>query len=195
MTTPVTIKTATAVDEAATNHLLALAFGADPAARWAWPHPTQYLMHFPAFVKAFGGRAFSNGTAYYIDGYAGAALWLPPHVHPDEDAVIALIRSTVAERIQTDVLGVLEQMDRYHPTEPHWYLPVIGVDPLLHGQGFGSALMQQALDQCDRGGTPAYLESSNPRNIPFYQRQGFEGLGTIQVGTSPSIVPMVRRPR
>jgi GNAT superfamily N-acetyltransferase len=109
--------------------------------------------------------------------------------------VIALIRSTVAERIQTDVLGVLEQMDRYHPTEPHWYLPVIGVEPLLHGQGFGSALMQQALDQCDRGGTPAYLESSNPRNIPFYQRQGFEGLGTIQVGTSPSIVPMVRRPR
>ena len=28
----------------------------------------------------------------------------------------------------------------------------------------------------------AYLESSNPRNIPLYERHGFEALGEIQVG-------------
>ena len=54
--------------------------------------------------------------------------------------------------------------------------------------------MQHALAACDRDGTCAYLESTNPRNIPLYQRHGFELLGTIQVGMSPPIFPMLREP-
>ncbi|HEY7570547.1 MAG TPA: GNAT family N-acetyltransferase [Nitrososphaeraceae archaeon] len=85
-------------------------------------------------------------------------------------------------------------MGNYHPSEPHWYLPLLGVDPLHHDKGFGSVLMQYALATCDRDNRIAYLESSNQRNIPFYERHGFEMLGTIQVNTSPSIYPMIRKP-
>ena len=42
---------------------------------------------------------------------------------------------------------------------------------------------------------PAYLESSNPANVPLYQRHGFEVLGEIQVGSSPPVFPMYRPPR
>jgi hypothetical protein len=76
MTMPI-IKTATATDEAAVIAVVVLAFSADPAARWTWPDANQYLMHFPSFVRAFGGKAFAHGHAYYVDGYAGAVLWLP----------------------------------------------------------------------------------------------------------------------
>lgn len=92
-------------------------------------------------------------------------------------------------------MAVFERMGSYHPQEPHWYLPLIGVDPTHHGQGYGSALMQHALLSCDRDHTPAYLESSNPRNIPLYQRHGFEALGTIQARASPPLFPMIRKPR
>lgn len=34
----------------------------------------------------------------------------------------------------------------------------------------------------------AYLESSNPANVPLYEQHGFVVLGTIQVGSSPSII-------
>ena len=129
------------------------------------------------------------------DGYAGAALWLPPEVHPDEDVLIPLLQRTVPEPVQKDLFAVFEQMGRYHPSEPHWYLPLIGVDPLQQGRGHGSALMQQALISCDRDHRCAYLESSNPKNIPLYERHGFELLGTIQVGMSPPIYPMLRTPR
>lgn len=189
-----TIKTATASDEAHAIAVIALAFGADPAARWTWPDPQQYLLHFPSFVKALAGKAFEHASAYYIDGYAGAALWLPPGITPDETALLTLLQRTGSALVQNDVLAVFEQMGRYHPQEPHWYLPFVGIDPTQQGKGYGAALMQHALAPCDRDHTLAYLESSNPKNIPFYERHGFELLGTIQAGKSPPIFPMLRKP-
>ena len=189
------IKTATASDELPTIDVLVRAFAADPAARWVWPDLQQYLIHFPSFVRAFGGNAFAHGSAYYIDGYVAAALWLPPNIHPNEDTLINILQNTVSEQIQKDAFSVFEQMGRYHPSEPHWYLLIMGVDPHQEGKGFGSALLQYALIQIDRDSKLAYLESSNRRNIPLYERYGFELLGTIQEGTSPSIFPMLRRPR
>jgi ribosomal protein S18 acetylase RimI-like enzyme len=194
MTTPI-IKIGTASDRDAAIDVVVLAFSADPAARWTWPDPHQYLTHFPRFVQAFAGKAFAHGSAYYIDGYAGAALWLPPNVHPDEDALIALFQQTVSEQKQKDVFAAFEEMGRYHPSEAHWYLPLIGVDPFHQGKGYGSALMQHALIPCDEDRTLAYLESTTRRNIPLYERYGFELLGTIQVGTSAPLFPMLRKPR
>jgi GNAT superfamily N-acetyltransferase len=187
------IQTATQADEAAAIAVVVLAFGADPVARWTWPHPAQYLAHFPVFVKAFGGKAFTHGGAYRTDGYAGAALWLPPGIDPDEDALTALLERTAPAGLQGDIFALLEQMGRYHPSEPHWYLPLIGVDPSRQSRGYGSALMRHALAACDRDRRPAYLESTNPKNIPLYERHGFELLGTIQAGTSPPLFPMLRK--
>jgi ribosomal protein S18 acetylase RimI-like enzyme len=192
-TAPITIATTSDAEHAIA--VLILAFSTDPVSRWVWPDPAQYLASCPDFVRAFAGQAFEQGTAYCVDGHAGAALWLSPGVHSDEDALVALIQRTVAEAEQAALFEVLEQMGSYHPSEPHWYLPIIGVDPSQQRKGYGSALMRHALLACDRDGTAAYLESSNPANISLYQRHGFELLGTIQVGASPPIFPMLRPPR
>jgi ribosomal protein S18 acetylase RimI-like enzyme len=192
---PPIIKIATGADEASAIAVVVLAFSTDPAARWTWPDPQQYLLHFPAFIQAFGGKSFAHESAYYVDGYAGAALWLAPDVQPDEERLMSLLQSTGSASARKDGLQLFEQMGRYHPKEPHWYLPFIGVDPFQQGKGHGASLMKHALIPCDRDRKLAYLESSNPRNIPLYERHGFEVLGTIQVGTSPPISPMLRKPR
>lgn len=189
------IHTATEAEESPVNAVILTAFSTDPAARWLYPNPHRYLTHFPAFIKAFAGKAFETGSAYYIEGFAGAALWLPPDVHSDEDALTELFEQTIADDKKADLFAVFEQMENYHPTEPHWYLPMIGVDTFRQGYGYGSALMRHTLVACDRDDTLAYLESSNPRNIPLYERHGFQALGTIQVGSSPPIFPMLRAPQ
>jgi ribosomal protein S18 acetylase RimI-like enzyme len=171
-----------------------LAFSADPVARWFYPDPHQYLLHLPSFVRAFAGKAFEHNSAYYVDGYLGAALWLPPDVHPDENALIELLQRTIPEENQQEIFAFIEQMDSSHPSESHWYLPMIGVDPAKQGNGYGSALLKHALERCDGEGKLAYLESSSPKSIPLYQRHGFELLGTIQVGKSPPLFPMLRKP-
>ena len=189
------VGTATAADEASTIGVLVRAFSADPVAQWLWHDPQQYYIHFPSFVRAFAGKAFTHGSAYYVNGFAATALWLPPNVHPNEEELISVVQRTVSKQIQKDFFRVFELMNAYHPSEPHWYLPLMGVHPLQQGKGFGSALLQHTLIQCDRDSKFVYLESSNPRNIPLYKRHDFELLGKIQAGTSPPILPMLRRPR
>lgn len=193
--TSTVIKSATPRDLEAVADVLTLAFSTDPAARWSWANPQRYLASFPRFARAFGGEAFARGTAYVIEGFKGAALWLPPGAEPDEAAMGALMQETVEPHALSDAGALIEQMAGYHPTEPHWYLPLIGIDPACQGKGLGGALMRHALAEIDRERGLAYLESSNPANVPLYQRHGFELMGTIQVGGSPEIFPMLRKPQ
>ncbi|MHC1551340.1 GNAT family N-acetyltransferase [Phyllobacterium sp. K27] len=190
-----TVKVMAEAEEDPAVETVVLAFAADPMARWTWPHAHQYVAAMPRMIRAFGNSAFSNGTAFCTDGYAGTALWLPPDVHSDEEGLGAVLESTVARSLAPETTAIFEQMATFHPTEPHWYLPLIGVDPAHQGEGHGDALMAYALARCDLDHAPAYLESSNPRNIPFYRRYGFEPLGAIQVGSSPTLAPMLRRAR
>ena len=187
-----TVSSSNAQEEAIAT--VVLAFSSDPVARWFYPDPHQYLLHLPSFVRAFAGKAFEHNSAYCVDGYLGAALWLPPDVHPDEN-VAALLQRTIPEENQQEIFAFTERMNSSHPSEPHWYLPMIGVDPAKQDNGYGSALMKHALARCDGEGKLAYLESSSPRSIPLYRRHGFELLGTIQVGSSPPLFPMMRKPR
>lgn len=174
---------------------LTLAFAADPANRWLFPEPEQYLKHFPAFARALGGAALTHNTAFVIGDYAGVALWLAPGVEPDEAALGRLIDEAVAPDKQADMAAMIEQMVKYHPAEPHWYLPFIGVQPARQGSGLGAALLKAQLAICDAASLPAYLESTNPRNQALYERHGFEPVTEIRVGSCPPVVPMLRRPR
>jgi GNAT superfamily N-acetyltransferase len=154
-----------------------------------------YLSYWPRVVKAFGGAAFAEGTADSIDDCGGVALWFPPGVGSDDDLMGALVAEAVAEADQEEVFTFLGQMGEYHPEEPHWYLPLIGVDVTRQGRGYGSALLRHALHRCDDDGLPAYLEATSPSSKPLYERHGFEELGVIQAGESPPMWPMQRRPR
>ena len=87
-------KTANEADEQHVIDALKLAFVADPATRWVWTDTDKYLLHFPVFVNAFGGKAFAHKTSHYVGNYCGAALWLPPNLHPDVDVLIELLQST-----------------------------------------------------------------------------------------------------
>jgi GNAT superfamily N-acetyltransferase len=185
------VRSADASLQASAISTIVLGFAADPMTRWAWPDASDYLRIMPRFARAFGGRAFEHGTADITEGACAAALWLPPGVEPDEAEMDAgALRPEIAE----DSGGVLKGMAEHHPREPHWYLPLIAADPNWIGQGLGTRLMKHALRRCDEQGVPAYLESSNPRNISLYQRHGFRIIGRIQTGSSPVMTPMLRPP-
>jgi ribosomal protein S18 acetylase RimI-like enzyme len=200
------VRRATADDVETAAATLADAFSADPVLSWILPPGIvqrrrrmtglwrrtirSYLRHDkPLFITTDAdGRA--NGE--------GAALWAPPGSWPtpfDEVRDFApflvilgtgLIRGS---RVTTTML-------RHHPRQPpHWYLYAIGTQAAVQGRGVGSALLRDRLEQLDAEGLPAYLESSNIRNVPLYERHGFTVVEEIAVGHGgPTLWRMWREP-
>jgi ribosomal protein S18 acetylase RimI-like enzyme len=175
--------------------VLMLAFATDPMARWSFAHPDRYLRYFPVILHAFGSKGVSDRIDSGSGQPAAATLWMPPGTAVDQAAMDAALGDAIPAALGTDVDTIAAQMASFHPGEPHWHMPFIGVDPLCQHRGLGSALLRHGLERCDRDRLPAYLESSNPVNIPLYERHGFVRLGVIQSGTSPIMVPMLRPAR
>jgi ribosomal protein S18 acetylase RimI-like enzyme len=187
--------TLTRTDRDRTIATLVAAFAADPVIRWVFPRSDRYLVHFPELLQRLGGAAFDAGTADHIEEHAGAALWVPPGQPTDDEGLLELLQRSIEPQRQPVMLGFLEQVQEWHPVEPHWYLPFIGVDPRCQGRGLGSRLLERSLARCDEDGLPAYLEASSPRNRVLYERHGFEVAAVIQAGDSPPLWPMVRPAR
>jgi ribosomal protein S18 acetylase RimI-like enzyme len=171
---------------------LVTSFADDPFIRWLFPDANQYLSAFPLVLKYFAGAAFEHATAYRTADFSAAALWLPPGVSPDEAGLGQVLQDWVDASSLEQVFAVMEQVGAGHPEEPHWYLPATGVDPRSQGEGEGTALLEQSLRSCQQTCRLAYLESTNPTNVPFYQRAGFEVIGEIQVDGSPLLTRMLR---
>jgi GNAT superfamily N-acetyltransferase len=174
---------------------MTMAFSADPVARWAWPEPLQFISIFMPLVTLFGGKSFDHGSAFVIGDFVGVVQWLPPGVQPDDGPIGELFEQNMSEPKLSDVLFLFEQMASFHPHEPHWYIPLIGVDPMFHGRGYGTQLMWQGLAACDRDQLPAYLEATSPASRRFYERHAFRVLGEIRSGDSPPMFPMLREPQ
>lgn len=175
--------------------LLVLANCADPFLRWQYTSPSAYLKNLPIFLDALTAKSFETDSVNHVDDYIGTAVWLPPHIELDAEKLLKSFEQTLSNKKLSEALAIDEQMNRYHPREPHWYLVIMGVEPARQGQGIGSKLLGHTLALCDQDSTLAYLESTNPKNIPLYKHYGFELLGIIQVGDAPPIYPMLRKPQ
>jgi ribosomal protein S18 acetylase RimI-like enzyme len=189
------LEVATIAGDGEVDHAIAtlvLAFSTDPVARWMYDDPHQYLLSIPRLFRALGTSSFEARAAQRTSDGLGVALWLPPGIHGEDGLLEAVIAESMVGEKQTEVAAIFERTEQYRPIEPHWYLSLIGVEALHRNSGCGAALLRHRLRQCDRERHRAYLWSSNPRNTTLYQRHGFEILGTIQIGSSPSIFPMLR---
>jgi ribosomal protein S18 acetylase RimI-like enzyme len=173
--------------------ILVAAFEGDDAVRCLYPEDDAYRAHFPGFALGLGGRALDGGVVDVEEG--AAALWLAPGQEVDGAALGAYLEATIpAERLEALAAG-MEIQSGFHPEEPHWYLPWIGVRPEAQGRGLGAALLLRGLDRVDREGLPAYLEATNRRNAALYARHGFEALGVVDASGYPEIIPMWRPAR
>ena len=76
-------------------------------------------------------------------------------------------------------------MDAGHPAEPHLYVSLLAVHPSSQRGGRGRALLGAAIEEAERREIPAYLDTANPANLPYYRQFGFEisGEGRLPRGT------------
>ncbi len=190
------VRPADASDRAAVLSTVTLAFAADPVNRWYLPDADRFLSHFPKVVEAFLDHSIEAETCFVTTDIEGAAIWLPPGVGGDEAAMEAIVAEAAPPEIMEPLGELFAKFENYHPhDEDCWYLPVIGVDPAHQGKGIGAALMKHVTAILDERCALSYLESSTPRNVPLYQRYGFEIMEQIAFGDAGGIVTPMLRPR
>ena len=179
---------------------LARAFEDDPVMTWIFQRDSERLTRLERLFSLFLRRIWlRHDECYTADRLFGAALWLPPgQWHLGPFAQLRLVPGTIAVMGRNVSRGMtaIQTMEKRHPKKrPHYYLPVLGVEPEFQGRGFGSALMQPVLARCDRNRVGAYLESSKRRNVALYERHGFRVVEELQLPKGgPPIWRMWRDP-
>ncbi len=183
--------------------MLARAFWPDPlfgffAPNRLWEHHSlaQIFTAFFADLEAFG----QTWTARSGSRVVGAAVWAPPEAMPRTKRREALLQARMAcilltGRNRRRGIALLTEVDKMHPHEPHWYLALLGTDPLVQGRGAGGRLLSPVLDLADNDGVPAYLETQKEQNLAFYARYGFTLANEIRLPGSPPVWTMRREPR
>ena len=164
---------------------------------WVFPDPDERPRLLELAFRGLAHRHFAGPGLVHVLEEACAAFWRPP-LEPDrpEEPPADPPGPPVFSPDVLERFGRLEKaMSAVHPAEPHWYLGVLSTVPERQSQGMGSRALVPVLEVCDTEGLPAYLESSNSRNLPFYWRLGFESSGEIRVPDGPVLYPMWRLPR
>jgi GNAT superfamily N-acetyltransferase len=169
------------------------AFMDDPVLCWAFPDEGKRRRYGRHYFEMQARRLVPDGLTWRADGggalWAGAGRW--------RESSLEALRLGISTfrglwprggRVSRGLLGI----ESRHPREPHLYLAVVGVRPEQQGQGLGTALLQPGLAEADRIGLPAYLESSSPRNVPLYERHGFEVTEEVRLPSGPPVWLMWR---
>jgi GNAT superfamily N-acetyltransferase len=175
------------------------AFETDPVANWMLRKDGRRREAFDLFFKTGLSFCLMNGEVFHDRNYPGASLWFSERKW--EVGYLQQARFT-PDMVKALSLGgvfpflkALRFMENSHPHERHYYLQILGVDPVHQGKGVGAALLKPMLDRCDHEGCGAYLENSNPRNLDFYIRQGFRVINEMRLGKgSPPLWRMWRAP-
>lgn len=188
------MKRLTEKDMESYNACLTLAFVADPTVRFMWPGSKEYQRFFPKFADLFQGNAIANGTSWGTEDMKGIITWVAPGETHESDELLDYCLTNCEPSIRDELATIFEQMGKYFPETPCWYLPMFGVDLAHSNQGIGSNLMKHSLEIIDAKNEAAYLTSSNPKNVTIYESFGFKALGRIHFGKDSFVTPMYREP-
>ncbi|MEZ5891675.1 MAG: GNAT family N-acetyltransferase [Parvularculaceae bacterium] len=174
--------------------ILAEAFAEDPVMNWMFGNTRVFRTVFRELAR---GAYLRDGFGHVAAGKA-ATLWLPA-------GVPLKLRRLNELRLALAALGhcgpgaigrafaAADVMEAHHPEMPHYYLFAVGVAPSAQGKGHGGRIIREGLKRADADGEPAYLESSNPRNDPLYERLGFEAIAPLPMPAgSPRLLGMLR---
>lgn len=181
-------------DAGAVAEILAAAFAADPVMTWTFGGNRAFRTVF----RELAGCIYLRHGFGHIAGDRAATLWLParvplrlPKLNEMRIAASAALHGgfgAIARALETAAV-----LEKHHPHEPHYYLFAVGVVPDAQGKGLGGALLAEGLKRADEEGAAAYLENSNPKNTPLYERHGFRVTAPLPLPAgAPPLLSMLR---
>ena len=140
-----------------------------------------------------------QGFTWTTEQAETVAVWAVPNglelTRKAEASIPGLLDEFLGDRAPT-VLEALLQFEAAHPhDEPHYYLSLVATHDDHRGQGIGEALLAENLAADRRRHFPAYLESSNPKNLARYGRLGLSPVDEFALAGNGPASPRCGAPR
>lgn len=115
------------------------------------------------------------GRVWVAEGGLAVAAWSTPERDPSPAfAELGAVLGELAGDRQAAFEAAERAVEPHRPQEPVWFLSTVGVAPEAQGRGLGRAVLLPGIEEAERGGHPAFLETSTEANVRFYERLGFE---------------------
>ncbi len=163
------------------SRFLGRAFFADPLAAYMFQNPEVRKVLLPLHFETLLRYGYLAEKAWTTQDLAGVIVCQPPgRTTMDLEAMKSSGMLDEADRVGKDEFGRFTAVTRY--MEPlrardagpkHWYVMALGVDPEKQGLGAGRALLAHVARLADSARVPCYLETAEPRNVDFYQKNGY----------------------
>jgi len=194
--------TVASYDPARLGEAMSAAFADDSASAYLWPDPRArdagLRWYYGVLVPRLG---FGGGRVYVAEGGTGQSVWIAPgHGITVPAAVRAgalgfVPRFGVAAALRLKRLADTIDALRAEAAPPgHWYLLLLGVEPVAQRTGLGEALMAPLFEEADVNRRTLYLETSDPETLPYYRRHGFRVVGERRVPGAHRYWGMARPP-
>jgi GNAT superfamily N-acetyltransferase len=190
------VRVATPSDIDGIINIFTSAFFEDPLWGPVFPDVTRRAGQANAFWRQFVTSALRYPWTFVTEQGESAATWLPPgsdeFTAEDEDAFESFLVAIADQQIADNILAILKLFEESRPSEPHYYLSLLGTHENERGHGSGMALLRENLARIDILGKPAYLESTNPRNNKRYMSVGFRPHGSFTIPSGHIVTTMWR---
>ena len=129
---------------------------------------------------------FASGAVFLSDDKKGCALM----ILPDKKRLTLrsawldtkLIFSAIGLSGIKKTLARERMIKKLQPKEPLYYLWYIGVHPDHQNAGIGTRLLKEIMEQSKTSKRTICLETSTVKNIPWYEKHGFEIYNQLDTG-------------
>jgi ribosomal protein S18 acetylase RimI-like enzyme len=162
-------------------HLLAESLFDDPLQRWMFPDATRRMATSEWMFRRLLKSKIAQRTVRVIrdnnQQVASVAVWTPPHPpaptrweHYSESLFMRWVHGKRIHEIRDGFTALAARLPRVR----YWYLQVLATSPAQRGQGHAGRLVHEQLTLSTASGELIALQTSNPANLAYYQKLGFE---------------------
>ncbi|MEX5270249.1 GNAT family N-acetyltransferase [Kocuria sabuli] len=162
---------ATAADLPRLADVLADAFHDYPWTNWTVPARDRHQRIRTLQLLYLRHAGLPHGMVWTVPDRTAVAAFLPALLPPLPPAVLEQVTDAHGDRLEA--LMEAEELLAAHRPAHDWVLATAGVAPTAQGHGLGKAVVNSGLEVIDGQGGTCLLETSDPRNLPFYQGLGF----------------------
>jgi GNAT superfamily N-acetyltransferase len=182
------VRLATTEDRTEVVATAVAAFANDPALRHFFPDE-RYTQQATAFFGYLFDKRVDHGTVWVTERCEAAAMWSPPansisaHYHQRAVAGYAAMEEVVGVDAARRLRVYNDLVDHHLPGNgAYWYLGVLATHPDHTGHRYGATVMQTGLDHANGA---AFLETTNPANVGYYQSLSWTVTASITTEALP----------